>query len=261
MLPCVCLEELGTNAWIFFFFVIFVVFPFRHLSPLDFRIVIITLFFIEILTINMKKENDHKNWRTSSPPKKRYNQRTLLTTLQSLEIGLKNEVFPKKDKIPKLTKMTNNALFFWQDKHCYSRVLELLINVWAYHSARRIVYVNPENGAMHEQHKLKNRRGQMWVKWFSYTTLKSMDEDLAEVYDSDQPRRRWLWPSTGEVFWQGVYEKERKRRNREREERTRLSKEKHDRMKKRNHQPIIGKYVKPPPEEGVEDSNSTVALR
>ncbi|KAF7139562.1 hypothetical protein RHSIM_Rhsim07G0008900 [Rhododendron simsii] len=148
-----------------------------------------------------------------------------------------------------------------KDKHCYSRVLELLINVWAYHSARRIVYMNPETGAMHEQHKLKNRRGQMWVKWFLYDTLKNMDEDLAEEYDSDQPRRRWLWPSTGEVFWQGVYEKERKRRNREREERTRLSKEKHDRIKRRNHQATIGKYVKPPPEEGVEDSNSTLALR
>lgn len=121
--------------------------------------------------------------------------------------------------------------------------------------------MNPETGAMHEQYNLLNRRGQMWVKWFSYTTLKSMDEDLAEEYDSDHPRRRWLWPSTGEVFWQGMYEKERKRRNREREERTRLSKEKQDRMKKRNHQPTIGKYAKPPPEEGVEDSNSTVALR
>ncbi|GFY92476.1 glycosyl transferase family 1 protein [Actinidia rufa] len=84
-----------------------------------------------------------------------------------------------------------------KDKHCYSRVLELLINVWAYHSARKMVYVNPETGAMQEHHKLKNRRGQMWVKWFSYSTLKNMDEDLAEEYDSDHPRRRWLWPSTG----------------------------------------------------------------
>lgn len=31
----------------------------------------------------------------------------------------------------------------WQDKHCYSRLLELLINVWAYHSARRMVYIDP----------------------------------------------------------------------------------------------------------------------
>ncbi|KAL2478722.1 uncharacterized protein Fot_47736 [Forsythia ovata] len=77
-----------------------------------------------------------------------------------------------------------------KDKHCYSRLLELLINVWAYHSARRMVYVNPSTGFMHEQHKLRSRRGQMWVKWFQYSTLKSMDEDLAEESDSDHPVRQ-----------------------------------------------------------------------
>ncbi|KAK1275253.1 Aluminum-activated malate transporter 9 [Acorus gramineus] len=86
-----------------------------------------------------------------------------------------------------------------KDRQCYSRVLELLVNVWAYHSARRMVYVNPETGAMLEQHKFKSRRGHMWVRWFSFATLKSMDEDLAEEYDSDNPNRRWLWPSTGET--------------------------------------------------------------
>ncbi|PSS24241.1 Phosphatidyl-myo-inositol mannosyltransferase [Actinidia chinensis var. chinensis] len=145
-----------------------------------------------------------------------------------------------------------------KDKHCYSRVLELLINVWAYHSARKMVYVNPETGAMQEHHKLKNRRGQMWVKWFSYTTLKNMDEDLAEEYDSDHPRRRWLWPSTGEVFWQGMYEKERNLRNREKEKRKQKSKDKIERIKRRQHQKTIGKFVKPPPE--AEDSNSTDAV-
>ncbi|KAL6958627.1 hypothetical protein U1Q18_047422 [Sarracenia purpurea var. burkii] len=145
-----------------------------------------------------------------------------------------------------------------KDKHCYSRVLELLINVWAYHSAKRIVYVNPETGEMHEQHKLKNRRGQMWVKWFSYTTLKTMDEDLAEEYDSDHPRTRWLWPSTGEVFWQGVYEKERSMRNREKEKRRQQSKDKISRMKRRHRQKTVGKYVKPPPE--VEDLNSNTTV-
>ncbi|PSS03984.1 Glycosyl transferase, family 1 protein [Actinidia chinensis var. chinensis] len=142
-----------------------------------------------------------------------------------------------------------------KDKHCYSRVLELLVNVWAYHSARKMVYVNPETGAMQEQHKLKNRRGQMWAKWFSYTTLKNMDEDLAEEYDSDHPRRRWLWPSTGEVFWQGMYEKERNLRNREKERRKQESKDKIERIKRRQHQKPIGKFVKPPPE-AAEDSNS-----
>ncbi|WMV11454.1 hypothetical protein MTR67_004839 [Solanum verrucosum] len=44
----------------------------------------------------------------------------------------------------------------------------------------------------------------MWVKWFHFNTLKSMDEELAEEADSDRPKRRWLWPSTGEVFWQAL---------------------------------------------------------
>lgn len=144
----------------------------------------------------------------------------------------------------------------WQDKHCYSRVLELLVNVWAYHSARRMVYVNPETGLMQEQHRLKIRRGQMWVKWFQYNTLKSMDEDLAEEADSDHPKRGWLWPSTGEVFWQGVYEKEKDLRDRERETRRQQSKDKISRIRKRARQKTIGKYVKPPPEE-MKKSNST----
>ncbi|KAL0426071.1 UNVERIFIED_CONTAM: hypothetical protein Sradi_1141900 [Sesamum radiatum] len=39
-------------------------------------------------------------------------------------------------------------------------------------------------------------KGRMWVKWFQFSTLKSMDEDLAEELDSEHPKRRWLWPST-----------------------------------------------------------------
>ncbi|KAJ9171458.1 hypothetical protein P3X46_014825 [Hevea brasiliensis] len=144
-----------------------------------------------------------------------------------------------------------------KDKHCYSRVLELLINVWAYHSARQMVYVNPETGLMQEQHKVKSRRGKMWVKWFSYTTLKSMDEDLAEEADSDHPNRRWLWPSTGEVFWQGLFEKERDLRNRQKEKRRQQSREKQSRMRRKHHQKVLGKYIKPPPED-IENSNSTM---
>lgn len=144
-----------------------------------------------------------------------------------------------------------------KDRHCYSRVLELMVNVWAYHSARRMVYVNPENGEMQEQHKLKTRRGQMWIKWFSDTTLKSMDEDLAEESDSDNPTRRWLWPSTGEVFWQGILERERSIRNRQKEKKKQQSKDKISRMRRRVRQKAIGKYVKPTPEEDKVDSNST----
>lgn len=146
-----------------------------------------------------------------------------------------------------------------KDKHCYSRLLELLVNVWAYHSARRMVYMNPETGAMQEQHKFKSRRGQMWVRWFSYSTLRSMDEDLAEEADSDHPRRRWLWPSTGEVVWQGVFEKERHLRNKLKEKRKQQSKDKQTRQKRKRRQKVIGKYVKPPPEE-TENSNSTIIL-
>ncbi|XWS35849.1 hypothetical protein CRYUN_Cryun20dG0031600 [Craigia yunnanensis] len=74
--------------------------------------------------------------------------------------------------------------------------------------ARRMLYVNSETGVMQEYHKLKGRRGKMWVKWFSINTLKAMDEDLAEESDSDHSKRRRLWPSTGEVVWQGVLERE-----------------------------------------------------
>ncbi|CAK7348791.1 unnamed protein product [Dovyalis caffra] len=145
-----------------------------------------------------------------------------------------------------------------KDKHCYSRVLELLINVWAYHSARQMVYVNPETGVMKEQHAVKSRRGKMWVKWFSYSSLKSMDEDLAEEADSDQPKRRWLWPSTGEVVWQGVFEKERNLRNHQKEKRRQQSKDKQQRMRKKHRQKVLGKYVKPPPEDR-ENSDPTLS--
>ncbi|KAL5718774.1 hypothetical protein ACHQM5_011641 [Ranunculus cassubicifolius] len=152
-----------------------------------------------------------------------------------------------------------------KDRHCYSRVLELLVNVWAYHSARRMVYINPENGIMQEQHKLKSRKGQMWIRWFSFATLKSMDEDLAEEFDSDHPTRRWLWPSTGEVFWHGLYEREQKLRHKQKENRKQKSKDKLSRMRKRVRQKTIGKYVKPLPEDkGVSNftsTNTTAILR
>lgn len=148
-------------------------------------------------------------------------------------------------------------LSLYKDRHCYSRVLELLVNVWAYHSARRMVYVNPETGVMQEQHRLKGRRGHMWIKWFSYTTLKSMDEDLAEEFDSDHPTRRWLWPSTGEVVWQGMFERERNLRLKQKEKRKQQSRDKLSRMRRRIRQKTIGKYVKPSPEEDGGDLNST----
>lgn len=135
-------------------------------------------------------------------------------------------------------------------------MLELLVNVWAYHSARHIVYVNPETGAMQEHHKLKDRKGKMWIKWFSYATLKGMDEDLAEEADADRPDRRWLWPSTGEVFWQGVYERERSMRHQQKERRKQQSKDKIRRIRSRARQKTLGKYIKPPPD-GADELNIT----
>lgn len=146
-------------------------------------------------------------------------------------------------------------LNFVKDRHCYSRVLELLVNVWAYHSARQMIYVNPETGAMQEQHQLR-RRGKMWIRWFSFSTLKCMDEDLAEEFDSDHPSRRWLWPSTGEVFWQGIQDRERNMRHRQKEKRRQQSKDKIRRIKSRTHQKSLGKYIKPPPEAIIEHNSS-----
>ncbi|OEL21462.1 hypothetical protein BAE44_0017521 [Dichanthelium oligosanthes] len=146
-----------------------------------------------------------------------------------------------------------------KDQHCYSRVLELIVNVWAFHSARRMVYVNPETGAMQEQHQLSGRRGQMSVQWFSYATLKSMDEELAEEFDLDHPDRRWLWPQTGEVFWQGLYERERTMRQQEKERRKQQSRDKIQRIKKRARQKTLGKYIKPPPEDSG-GSNHTMTV-
>ncbi|RZS24007.1 hypothetical protein BHM03_00057059 [Ensete ventricosum] len=111
-----------------------------------------------------------------------------------------------------------------------------------------MVYVNPASGAMEEQHRLENRRGQMWIRWFSYATLKGMDEDRAEEADSDHPDRRWLWPQTGEVVWRGVYEREKYMRQQQKERRKQQSKDKIRRIKKRARQKTLGKYIKPPPD-------------
>lgn len=55
-----------------------------------------------------------------------------------------------------------------------------------------------------------------------------MDADLAEAADdNDPPRRRtWLWPLTGEVFWEGIYEREEEEKYRQKMEKRRMSREK-----------------------------------
>ncbi|KAI7740114.1 hypothetical protein M8C21_010332 [Ambrosia artemisiifolia] len=145
-----------------------------------------------------------------------------------------------------------------KDKQCYSRVLELLVNVWAYHSARRMVYIDPTTGTLEEQHNFKSRRGKMWIKWFSYKTLKTMDEDLAEEADSDHPKRRWLWPSTGEVFWPGMYEKERNQMRQQKQKRKQKSKDRIRRIKNRSQQKALGTYVKPPPDNETDYTSNPV---
>ncbi|KAM1588969.1 hypothetical protein ACFX10_027925 [Malus domestica] len=114
-----------------------------------------------------------------------------------------------------------------EKKHCYCRVLEVLVNVWAYHSGRKMVFIDPMSGALEEQHPVELRKGFMWAKYFDGTLLKSMDEDLAEAADDgDHPRELWLWPLTGEVHWQGIYEREREERYRLKMDKKRKTKEK-----------------------------------
>lgn len=98
----------------------------------------------------------------------------------------------------------------------------------------------------------------MWIGWFSYTTLKGIDEDLAEEADSDHPDRRWLWPSTGEIVWQGVYERERNMRQQQKERRKQHSRDKIQRIKKRARQKTLAKYIKPPPDEADRLNTTTV---
>lgn len=121
-------------------------------------------------------------------------------------------------------------------KHCYCRLLELLINVWSYHSARIMIFVDPMTGSMHEQHSLEARQGHMWVKFFDYNALKGMDEDLAEEADDERHGKRWLWPYTGEVFWQGVSERERRKHYFLRLEKKKKNKERLERIRSRYRQ-------------------------
>ncbi|XWS66256.1 hypothetical protein CRYUN_Cryun05aG0184000 [Craigia yunnanensis] len=114
-----------------------------------------------------------------------------------------------------------------ENKHCYCRVLELLVNVWVYHSGRRMVYIEPHSGLLKVQHPVEQRKEFMWARYFNCTLLKSMDEDLAEAADDDDhPRKMWLWPLTGEVHWQGIFEREREERYRVKMEKKRKTKEK-----------------------------------
>ena len=133
-----------------------------------------------------------------------------------------------------------------QERHCYCQLLEGLVNVWAYHSARRMIYIDPRSGVMKEVHNLESRQSKMWVSWFSKETLKSMDDDLAEaMVDGDVANDHWLWPMTGEVFWRGIIELEREERWKAKAEKQRINRERIQRMRERQKFKAIGKFVKP----------------
>lgn len=106
-----------------------------------------------------------------------------------------------------------------------------------------MVYLDPFSGSLKEQHPIEQRRGFMWAKYFNFTLLKSMDEDLAEAADDgDHPRQKWLWPLTGEVHWQGIYEREREERYRLKMDKKRKTKEKlYERMKNGYKQKSLGR--------------------
>ncbi|XP_042469311.1 uncharacterized protein LOC122052005 isoform X2 [Zingiber officinale] len=112
-----------------------------------------------------------------------------------------------------------------EKRNCYCRVLEVLVNVWAYHSGRRMVYLDPLSGELKEQHPLELR--QLWVKYFNLDLLKSLDEDLAERADDGMhPHNKWLWPLTGEVHWQGILDREREERLKQKMDKKKKTKEK-----------------------------------
>ncbi|XP_078427551.1 uncharacterized protein LOC144700044 [Wolffia australiana] len=127
-----------------------------------------------------------------------------------------------------------------EKKHCYCRLMELLVNVWVYHSGRKMVYINPQSGELKEQQPVDLRRGLMWTGYFNSTLLRSMEEDLAEATeDRIYPRKGFLWPLTGEVFCQLILEKEKELRYRLKREKNRKDKEKQLERKR------IGRIQKP----------------
>lgn len=106
-----------------------------------------------------------------------------------------------------------------------------------------MVYIDPYSGSFEEQHPVEQRRGFMWAKYFNVTLLKNMDEDLAEAADDDdRPNETWLWPLTGEVHWQGIYEREREHKYRLKMDKKRKTKEKlFERMKHGYKQKSLGR--------------------
>eukprot|EP00850_Spirogloea_muscicola_P005045 SM000022S07259 [mRNA] locus=s22:828111:828740:- [translate_table: standard] len=168
-----------------------------------------------------------------------------------------------------------------QAQHCYCRLLERMVAVWAYHSGKRLVLVDTTTGAMTEQHLLAEREGQRrWRRFFARSLLKvcrhchlprycsfqagvairiaaadtteghveqEMDEARAEEADVAKPERHWIWPHTGDIVWAGLAEKERLARQREKADKARRQKERLARMRRRYKQKALGRVSRKKP--------------
>ncbi|CAI5954627.1 unnamed protein product [Closterium sp. NIES-64] len=134
-----------------------------------------------------------------------------------------------------------------EERHCYCRLLDRLVNVWAYHSRKRMLLLNPHTGSLQEQHPVptrsRSRSRRAWFQWFSRPVLKAMDEERAE--ETDDPAhaingRRWLWPHLGEVQWQGSIERDRMFKLWQKGQKERKKKERLARMRVRYKQEALG---------------------
>eukprot|EP00243_Klebsormidium_subtile_P008777 TRINITY_DN4237_c0_g1_i2.p1 TRINITY_DN4237_c0_g1~~TRINITY_DN4237_c0_g1_i2.p1 ORF type:complete len:372 (-),score=47.65 TRINITY_DN4237_c0_g1_i2:396-1511(-) len=79
----------------------------------------------------------------------------------------------------------------YESSHCYCYILERLINVWAYHSGRRMIYVDAATGDMEEQHPLHNRT--MWRQWFQPPHYKESLDKFEAVHYQNGDGRNLLW--------------------------------------------------------------------
>ncbi|GJP84418.1 hypothetical protein CLOP_g14476 [Closterium sp. NIES-67] len=134
-----------------------------------------------------------------------------------------------------------------EERHCYCRLLDRLVNVWAYHSRKKMLLLNPHTGALKEQHPVptrsKSRSRRAWFQWFSRPVLKAMEEERAE--ETDDPAhaingRRWLWPHLGEVQWSGSIERDRMLKLWQKGQKERRKKERLARMRVRYKQEALG---------------------
>lgn len=66
------------------------------------------------------------------------------------------------------------ANYLWS--HCWCFLLERLVNIWAYHTGLRMVYVDPASGQMAEYHALGRRDRK--AEWFSASALAKLERSF-----------------------------------------------------------------------------------